>query len=124
MTNPFFKFIDPKQAKDAFFYHQRNISYIVMPLMLIELLSALYLLFLFWNPFYNILILNLGVIILIWLHTFIFMVPIHMSLVKHFSIQDVTTLTHRNWIRTILWSLKGICWILIINHGLTASMVL
>ncbi len=113
---PFFKFIDVSQSSKAFEFHQRSISFIVIPLMLIELFTGFFLTLYFWNSFAKLLSINLGVILLIWIQTFTVMVPLHMKLMTKYDLNTVNSLIKQNWFRTILWTLKGIFWIFLINH--------
>ena len=121
---PFFKFIDSSKAKQAFEFHQRSISYIVMPLMIAELASATYLLANFYNPFYKLLIANLILILLIWVQTFVIMVPIHVKLISNYDTKLVKKLVNQNWFRTIIWSIKAVLWVILIYHGFTATSIM
>ena len=121
---PFFKFVDITKSKKAFEFHQKSISYIVMPLMIAELASATYLLVNFYSPFYKLLISNLAIILLIWIQTFVVMVPLHMKLITNFNEATVKRLVNQNWFRTIIWTIKALLWVVLIYHGLTASLVM
>ena len=87
-------------------YHKNyvnSISYVVIPLMLIELFSLLYLTFYVSDLF---MIKSLLILITIWLFTFICIVPLHNSLSKKRSDDTIIRLVNYNWLRTILWSIK------------------
>ena len=116
---PFFKFIDTSKSRSAFEFHQRAISYIVMPLMLAELISAIYLLYTYYFVFKMLLIINFLVILCIWIQTFVVMVPLHMSLSNQFDKNVVSKLVRQNWFRTVLWTIKAIFWISLIAHGIS-----
>ena len=87
-------------------YHKNyvnSISYVVIPLMLIELFSLLYLTFYVSDLF---MIKSLLILITIWLFTFICIVPLHNLLSKKRSDDTISRLVNYNWLRTILWSIK------------------
>ena len=46
-------------------------------------------------------------LIIIWIYTFLAIVPIHMKLKETPSSDLINSLVHKNWLRTILWTLKG-----------------
>ncbi|MEL6717374.1 MAG: hypothetical protein AAFO82_21665 [Bacteroidota bacterium] len=94
--------------------HAQSISLIVLPMMLIELGTAVLLAF---NPasfssqwLWIALILLLG----IWLSTFFIQVPLHSQLSNNFDAVAHQKLVNSNWIRTILWSLRSgiLLWVL------------
>ena len=113
---PIFKYINADESKEAFKFHQQRISLIVAPLMLFELFSGIYLAYSMWNVFRYIQILNLILIFIIWMHTFLFMVPLHNHLEKNFSQDLVLRLVKQNWIRTFAWAIKSLLWALILWH--------
>ena len=89
--------------------HTRRISYIVMPLMLIELATAaLFVIapplpvapWLLWG--------GLGLVVPIWLSTFALQVPQHHTLSGGFDVRAHRLLVGTNWLRTIAWSLRGL----------------
>ena len=96
-----------KVSKEKFTsYHDAYtayISFIVAPAMVIELLLSL-----------NILIyqidlisaVNLILISIIWLSTFLIQVPIHYKISKGFNKRLIKKLIYTNWIRTICWTIK------------------
>jgi hypothetical protein len=85
------------------------ITPIVAPPMIVELLTAILLLFyppenidskLVWS--------GLILILIIWASTFFIQVPLHEKLARSgFDAQTITSLVNTNWIRTIAWSLRG-----------------
>ena len=89
--------------------HSRRISYIVMPLMLVELATAALLVVippvdvapaLLWA--------GLALVVLIWLSTFALQVPQHRILSDGFDLRAHRLLVGTNWLRTIAWSLRGL----------------
>jgi hypothetical protein len=101
---PFFKFIDEKDFSLAMLFHQRAISCIATPLMLLELTIAIY--FSYLDLPYSQLV--LAMVMAIWLSTFIIQVPLHKKLLKTKDSKLIGLLYKTNWIRTLLWSSKAI----------------
>ena len=86
--------------------HTVRTGWVVAPLMVLELGTALLLLFyrpLSTSPIY---LAALGCLILIWLSTFLVQVPLHGVLEKQSNHRAMLLLDRTNWIRTILWSLR------------------
>ena len=85
-------------------FHKRytmNISFIVIPFMIGELFSLIYL-----NYIDSDLFLSLMILLVIWLFTFIILVPIHNKLSLKHNISLINRLINYNWLRTILWAVK------------------
>ena len=89
--------------------HQSNITYVVAPVMLVELVTSILLLV------YPVVGLNkslayvsIGLVVLIWLSTALLQVPCHGKLVKEFDQSAYHWLVSSNWIRTIAWSGRGV----------------
>lgn len=92
-------------------YHQTHtsrITPIVAPAMLVELLTAIYFVFVppeaidrryFW--------LGLLLVLIIWASTFFLQVPLHDKLAKSFDRDAQARLVLTNWIRTAAWTLRG-----------------
>jgi hypothetical protein len=101
---PSFHYIDKLSFTNFHHFHERRISIIVMPLMLIELTTstALYI-----NNMSSIVFaLNLLIVVLIWCSTFFIQVPIHSILSKKKDKKLIEKLVNTNWIRTFLWSMR------------------
>ena len=101
---PSFHFIDKQSFTNFHHFHERRISIIVMPLMLIELTTstALYI-----NNMSSIVFaLNLLIVVLIWCSTFFIQVPIHSILSQKKDKKLIEKLVNTNWIRTFLWSMR------------------
>lgn len=108
---PSFKYLEPG-AVTPFKDHQTRISYIVIPLMFVELLTGGLLAWQYPSLIHG---LNLGLMAVIWLHTFTIMVPLHQKLASgQSSPSTIDQLTKTNRIRTIIWVLKAILWAIII----------
>ena len=88
--------------------HQKAISWIVIPAMLIELGTFMALFSQLWQQWLFVLS---GLFLLgIWLSTFLLQVPCHAKMLS--DPQDVVLhrLVNTNWIRTLLWTLKTCAW--------------
>lgn len=91
-------------------YHRSHVirtGFIVIPPMLVELATSAILVF-FYDELPLINSMGLGLVIAIWLSTFLLQMPAHNSLQKNFDRTVVLKLIHTNWIRTGLWSLKAL----------------
>lgn len=89
--------------------HGRLITPIVGPPMLIEIATAAMLLvaappgFPRWAVY-----VGLAAVIAIWLSTALIQVPCHNRLLNGFNESDYRLLVGSNWIRTILWTARGV----------------
>ena len=93
--------------------HQKRIGPVVMPLMLIELVTALALLA---TDVPRVLTIPGAIMVaLIWLCTFLVQVPLHRRLEDARSQETITRLVRSNWIRTALWSARGIAALLMLR---------
>ena len=100
---PSFLFIDKNKNIAFSQFHQKRISLLVIPFMILELVSLVYLIIKFPLKIeYHVLGLLLG---LIWISTFLLQVPCHHELSKG-NIIVIDKLIKTNWIRTIAWSIK------------------
>lgn len=86
--------------------HTRRMTPVVMGQMLLELATGLYLL---WQGAGEwMLWLNLGLLLLIWLSTFLVQVPLHNRLMAGWDQWAHQRLVKTNWIRTVAWTVRGI----------------
>jgi hypothetical protein len=91
--------------------HERGITRVVVPFMVIELLTAIILLFrLPAGVSRSLFYLTLALLVIIWLSTFLLQLPQHRRLESGFDINAWQILCRSNWVRTITWSLRT--WIL------------
>lgn len=111
---PSFKYYDKKTFGEAMQFHQKSISYIVIPLMIIQVVLTLYFSF---KETSLASILGLFCIIGVWISTFTLQVPIHSKLTSY-NKELITKLISSNWIRTILWTLKFLLTLLLGRKGL------
>ena len=102
---PSFLWVDEKKFCQFSEFHQKNISFVVIPLMLTELISCYFL----WQE-NNIPVhanyINTIALILIWLVTFFVSVPLHQKLSIAYNHEAISSLIKTNWARTILWTLR------------------
>ena len=94
-------------------YHSRykkKIFWIVGPVMILEILTSLLMIL---NEFDVYLIPGL-IVLLLWMLTFIYIVPLHKQLSKQFQTNKHIKLLKLNFVRTILWALKFFVLIIIL----------
>ena len=101
--------------------HERGITRVVVPLMIVESLTAIILLLRFpagvsRSLFY----LALALLAIIWLSTFLLQLPQHRNLEQGFNVIAWQTLSRTNWVRTIAWSLR--LWILFLLIARQANL--
>ena len=100
---PAFNFIKESDYVEFQHFHMQRISFIVVPVMILELFSAFMLVYYLRS---NLLILCLIILLFIWLITFVFFTKLHQSLLDGYDKTIVDKLVKINWSRTILWSLR------------------
>ncbi len=100
---PSFHFISEKKYIEFQHFHMQRISFIVVPVMLIELASALLLAYFFES---SLTIILLALVLGIWAITFIFFTNMHQKLTDGYDHSIVDRLVQINWSRTALWSLR------------------
>jgi hypothetical protein len=96
-------------------YHRRHttqITWVVAPLMLTELCTAAWLVFLGERD--QRLLVSLLPLGFNWLSTWRVQIPLHAQLSRGFDAQACARLVATNWWRTIAWTLRGICLLWII----------
>ena len=100
---PAFNFIKESDYVEFQHFHMQRISFIVVPVMILELFSAFMLVYYLRS---NLLTLCLIILLFIWLITFVFFTKLHQSLLDGYDKTIVDKLVKINWSRTILWSLR------------------
>jgi len=87
--------------------HTRRTTWVVAPLMLIEMITAVLLIWLTPNDIALwLLLLGIVLIVIAWLSTALVQMPCHQRLSESFDTQTHHKLVTSNWIRTIAWSLR------------------
>ncbi len=102
---PSFHFINKNSYPDFQNFHIKKISFVVIPVMLIESASGLSLIFFRYRLSTSILI-SFGFLILIWIITALFFSKSHQDLTKGYNKGIVDKIVYLNWIRTSLWSIR------------------
>ncbi|ULH18324.1 hypothetical protein MF271_22970 (plasmid) [Deinococcus sp. KNUC1210] len=115
---PLFSRIGPSESADYQQAHITRITMLVAPLMLGELTTGAALV---WRPppFLSGASAGVGLalIIVIWLSTALIQSPIHGRLAKGFDPMWHTRLVTTNWMRTVLWVVRGVLvgwWLLLV----------
>ena len=103
-------------------YHGRHmwlITWIVMPLMFLEVASAGLLLFLGENsvPFWS----SLVALAVVWISTAIYQVPLHDQLARGYNAELIRRLVLTNWWRTLAWTVRSLCLAVMLHSLLTKS---
>ena len=88
--------------------HMSRITYVVAPVMLLELGTAVYFAFINYEPIdRKFFWFGLALILIIWASTAFVQSPIHGRLAEKFDADLVRKLVLTNWIRTALWTIRG-----------------
>lgn len=103
---PSFQFVNPQRFQEFHHQHSNRITCIVAPLMGLELLTALLLVYergdsyAWW--------LNLLGVVVIWACTAFLSVPLHHQLASGYDYDKVNALVVTNWPRTLIWTVRSI----------------
>ncbi|MEM7548279.1 MAG: hypothetical protein AAF363_01295 [Bacteroidota bacterium] len=110
---PLFQWVGEKGYTKYQNRHMSLTTYVVGPLMLMELLSSAYFLlidnYLFSTAFLWGNAILLGII---WLSTALLQVPLHQNLTEKYELNYAQKLVSTNWIRTICWSIRSV-WVVL-----------
>ncbi len=105
---PGFAHVDPSSFPAFHARHSDSISLIVGPLMILEAVSAVALL---WRPLAfqssGEVWLGVALVLVIWGSTFLLQVPLHTKLGSGFDETAWRTLVRSNWVRTLAWSARA-----------------
>lgn len=112
---PFFHRLEKDNYNIHMDEHRKKISFIVLPVMLIELATSVGLV-LMKSSFRSAFIIGLIMLIIIWISTGLLQVPSHSKLASGYSKTEVNKLVKYNWIRTILWTGRLILMLLILSQ--------
>ncbi len=87
--------------------HTLLTTYVVGPQMMIELITAVLLLFMMkeLNTWWWI---NLALVLVVWASTFFIQVPLHNALSQAFDENLHQKLVNSNWIRTVVWTGRAV----------------
>ena len=100
---PSFYFIERDEYVSFQKFHMDKISYIVVPVMLIESISGFILIY---NELNTVLLISMILLFFIWVLTGTFFVPIHQNLTSGYQEELVEKLVKINWVRTIFWTIR------------------
>lgn len=102
---PAFHFVSENRFIEYHQHHTKSITFIVIPLMLLELfLSFWFCIRSGWSTFN---VIGLSAVLAIWASTFFIQIPQHNILNKGKDEAAINKLVKTNWIRTVLWTGKG-----------------
>ncbi len=98
-------------------YEKKNMvtGYVVVPVMTIEMVTGLWLLFQEFSLLYLTNTILLGII---WLSTAIYQGPLHNQLSKEPSPALMLRLVKTNWIRTIAWTARALLLLYVLGESL------
>lgn len=111
---PTFNFVADARFQSFHQFHSKQITWIVAPMMVLELMSGLVLSFLVQGIW----IFQFILILLIWLATFFISVPLHNKLGIQRDENVNSKLVVTNWIRTLLWTLRTVLILFTVTIGL------
>lgn len=103
---PSFLFVEKNNFVDFEKFHSKQISMVVIPIMLIELATSFILISQSKLP-NPLLIVNLLLLVAIWITTFVFSARYHKCLIDGYNKEYILKLIGTNWIRTIFWTLRS-----------------
>ena len=116
---PSMKYIPKDRFPEYHNFHSIRISILAIPLMFAELVTSIILLYQnLNNAIQTIFLVNLILVLLIWLSTFLIQVPLHNALSKAKNTEKLSKLIFSNWIRTILWTSRSILMILFLAFAM------
>lgn len=96
--------------------HMYRVSFVVGPLMLVEAVTAAWLLFLPLSSCgMNLAWVGMGLVFLLWISTLVLQVPCHWKLEKERDEAVIRRLVLTNWVRTLAWTARAVVvgWMLI-----------
>ena len=86
-------------------FHTDKIAIIVAPVMLIELITGVLLIYMETN-IDIVLIVSLVILLAIWILTAIYFYKAHQNLMSGYNKEIINQLIKLNWIRTLLWTFR------------------
>lgn len=103
---PSFKYVEKSIYREFQYFHMGRITFVVGPLMLLELITLGLIMFTQYSNIY--LLASSVMLVLIWLNTALWNVPLHNKLLADKNDEVIDRLVLSNWPRTIIWSLRSI----------------
>ena len=111
---PIFHFVKDPTFSRFHKYHSSQITWVVAPMMFLELLAGFGLAYFVQGIW----IFQLALILFLWLVTFFVSVPLHNKLGQVRNEQVIKKLVITNWIRTLLWTLRTLIILFTVSIGL------
>ncbi len=112
---PSFHFIGNSRYISFQKFHMERISYIVIPVMLVESISGFLLIY---DELNLILLISMVLLLSIWMLTVFFFASVHQKLVSGYQVEMVAKLVKINWVRTLLWTLRLLLLIIYFTENL------
>ena len=110
---PLFLKVGPDHFVDYEHDHTTKISYLVVPSMIIELATGIFLAISNGiTSIYGLLFLLLS---FVWFSTFLLQVPLHNALNHAYDAEKIRRLVNTNWIRTLAWTSRSLILLGILN---------
>ena len=120
---PLYTRINPDAFPNYEVAHVNLITPVVAPLMFLEAITALLILL---SPPDNVpywlLIVGLVMVVIIWAETLFLNVPQHNALSNSFDADVHRTLLLTNWVRTVMWTLRGVLMLFVLYRVLSVSI--
>lgn len=114
---PLFAFAGEGFFKTYHREHVKRISFVVGPLMLIEVATAIYLMkFPPMGMPYQMFLVTVALLLGVWLSTLIFSIPAHHRLKQGFETPAHRFLVVSNTVRVVLWGARGVLLLLILKR--------
>jgi hypothetical protein len=104
---PSFMYIEKNKFVDFEMFHSKQISKVVIPLMLLELVTSVLLIYISSQQSL-LFIANFLLLIATWLITLFFSARYHKKLVDGFNELYILKLIKTNWARTIFWTTRSV----------------
>ena len=102
---PTFLYIDIDRYTEFQNFHMKNISFLIIPLMLLEFLTGFLLLF-FVDEIDFYFSISFGLLVLLWLITALFFSKYHSALSNKYERGIILKLIRLNWVRTFFWTAR------------------
>ncbi len=100
---PSFQFVDAAHFNQFHRRHSSVMGFLVGPIMIVELLTALWMASRFEIQW----VIQALLVIMLWGFTFLISVPIHQALEKSKNEVLILKLVRTNWLRTFVWTFKA-----------------
>jgi hypothetical protein len=108
---PTFLFVAETRFTQFHRFHSQRITWVVAPMMLLEIGTGAALWWILGGPFW---LINVVSIALTWLSTGLVSVPIHNRLSPGRDERFIHRLIKTNWLRTATWSARSVVWLFLI----------